>query len=311
MMKGTILAAGLDIRELRLEVRFLERDPGLVQEASNAEELLETLVRGPARLVVLGMKLPDLTLEETIKRIRQGPATGRVSVLVLIPASEPVGTEGVVLGAGANAALRRPLDRFVLESWLAKLLDVPQRVQTRLPVHVQVVGTPRRTPNGHFYGLTRNLSVHGMLLASPVKIDSEDLDLEIDLPEPEGRIRVLARVVREAPDVGWPYIGYGIEFLFLPEAGQRAIERMVERENPPEVRRPLWAPDAIHSTMRRDEWIYELTDPLRYEGGFLVEIRRAPRGEWRPGGSSPFYVVQGPTAEAALDAARAFVSEHG
>jgi CheY-like chemotaxis protein len=311
MMKGTILAAGLDIRELRLEVRFLERDPDLVQETTSAEELLETLIRGPARLVVLGTKLTDLTLEETIKRIRQGPATGRVSILVLIPASEPMGTEGVVLGAGANAALRRPLDRFVLESWLAKLLDVPQRVQTRLPVHVQVVGTPRRSPNGHFYGLTRNLSVHGMLLASPVKIDSEDLDLEIDLPEPEGRIRVLARVVREAPDVGWPYIGYGIEFLFLPEAGQRAIERMVERENPADAPRPLWAPDAIHSTMRRDEWIYELTDPLRYEGGFLVEIRRAPHGEWRPGGSSPFYVVQGPTAEAALDAARAFVREHG
>jgi CheY-like chemotaxis protein len=310
-MKGTILAAGLDIRELRLEVRFLEREPDLVQEATSGEELLETVVRGPAQLVVLGTKLPDLSLEETIKRIRQGPATGRVSVLVLIPASEPMGTEGVVLGAGANAALRRPLDRFVLESWLAKLLDVPQRVQTRLPVHVQVVGTPRRTPNGHFYGLTRNLSVHGMLLASPVKIDSEDLDLEIDLPEPEGRVRVLARVVREAPDVGWPYIGYGIEFLFLPEAGQQAIERMVERENPPGMPRPLWAPDAIHSTMRRDEWIYELTDPLRYEGGFLVEVRRAPRGEWRPGGSSPFYVVQGPTAEAALDAARAFVREHG
>jgi hypothetical protein len=311
MMDGTILAAGLDIRELRLEVRFLKRDPGLVQEAPTAEELFDALAKGPARLVVLGTKLPDLPLEETIARIRQGPASARVSVLVLIPVTEPMGTEGLVLGAGANAALRRPLDRFVLESWLAKLLDVPQRVQTRVPVHVQVVGTPRSAPNGHFYGLTRNLSVHGMLLASPVKIDSEDLDLEIDLPEPEGRVRVLARVVREAPDVGWPYIGYGIEFLFLPEGGQRAIERMVERENPPDAPRPLWAPGAIHSTMRRDEWIYELTDPLRYEGGFLVEIRRAPRGDWRPGGSSPFYVVQGATADAALGAARTFVAEHG
>jgi hypothetical protein len=238
------------------------------------------------------------------------PASEHVSILVLIPASEPVGTEGLVLGAGANAALRRPLDRFVLESWLAKLLDVPQRVQTRVPVHVQVVGTPRSAPNGHFYGLTRNVSVHGMLLASPVKIDNDDLDLEIDLPEPEGRVRVLGRVVREAPDVGWPYIGYGIEFLFLPEGGQQAIERMVEREDPPEAPRPLWAPNAVHSTVRREDWIYELTDPLRYEGGFLVEIRRALRGDWRPG-SSPFYVVQGATADAALEAARSFVQEHG
>jgi hypothetical protein len=85
---------------------------------------------------------------------------------------------------------------------------------------------------------------------------------------------------------------------------------MVERENPPEAPRPLWAPDAVHSTVRRDDWIYELTDPLRFEGGFLVEIRRALRGDWRPG-SSPFYVVQGATASAALEAARSFVQEHG
>jgi CheY-like chemotaxis protein len=311
MDEGAILAAGLDIRELRLDVRFLQRAPRLVQGASSARELLDALPAGAVRLLVLGPNLPDLSLRETIERVREDPELARVSILALIPASEPAEIEGLVLGAGANAALRRPLDRFVLESWLAKLLAVPQRVQTRVPVHVQVVGTPHRSSNGHFYGLTRNLSVHGMLLASPVRIESDDVDLEIDLPEPEGRVRVLGRVTREAPDVGWPYIGYGIEFLFLPESGQRAIERMVERERTPEPRRPRWAPGAIHSTVRREEWIYELTEPLRFEGGFLVEIRRAAREDWRAGSASPFYVVQGTTAGTALETAREFVREHG
>ena len=309
-MEDSILAFGLDVRELQLEVRFLKRNPELVKAVPSGADLLKALTQNPSRLVVLGTNIPDHELPDLIQKIRQTPVTSRVSILAVIPVSEPIGTEGVVLGAGANAALRRPLDRFVLESWLAKLLAVPERVQTRVPVHVQVVGTPRDSPNGHFYGLTRNLSVHGLLLASPVKIESEDLDLEIDLPEPEGRVRVLGRVVREAPDVGWPYIGYGIEFLFLPEGGQRAIERMVTREGiePP---RPLWAPGAIHSTMRRGDWIYELTDPLKYEDGFLVEIRRAARGDWRAGNGSPFYVVQGPTASEALDRARGFVLDHG
>jgi len=310
-MEGSILAAGLDVRELRLEVRFLQRDPELLREVVYAHELLETVARGPSRLVVLGTRMPDMSLVEAIAGVRQGPASGRVSILAVIPAAEPTGFEGQVLQAGANAALRRPLDRFVLESWMAKLVSVAQRVQARVPVHVQVVGTPRSSPNGHFYGLTRNLSVHGMLLASPVRIEGEDLDLEIDLPEPEGRVRVLGRVTREAPEVGWPYMGYGIEFLFLPEAGQRAIERMVGRESPLDQPRPLWAPDAIHSTVRRGEWIYELTEPLRYEGGFLVEIRRASRDEWRPGAANPYYVVQSATAPAALETARAFVREHG
>ncbi len=310
-MPGCVLAAGLDARELRLEVRLLQRDPELVREALSARELWDAAAREEAALVVLGPRLPDVPIDEVIRQLREGTAGQKASILVLIPASEPPGTEGVVLGAGANAVLRRPLERFVLESWVAKLLAVPQRVQARIPVHVQVVGNRRSAPGEHFYGLSRNLSVHGMLLASPVRIEAEDLDLEVDLPEPEGRIRVLGRIVREAPEVGWPYMGYGIEFLFLPEAGQHAIDRMVRREAAPEPAKSLWAPEAIHSTLRRDEWIYEVTEPARTDSGFLVEVRRASRQGWRPGQASPFYVVQGETARGALDAARDFVRRHG
>jgi CheY-like chemotaxis protein len=310
-MPGPILAAGLDARELRLEVPFLQREPELVTEVLSARELWDAASREGASLIVLGTRLPDVPVEEVIRRIREGPSGQRASILVLVPASDPVGTEGAVLGAGANAALRRPLEHFVLESWVAKLLDVPQRVLARIPVHVQVVGSRKSAPGEHFYGLSRNLSVHGMLLASPVRIEAEDLDLEVDLPEPEGRVRVLGRIVREAPEVGWPYMGYGIEFLFLPEAGQRAIDRMVKREAPPHPAKSLWSPEAIHSTLRRDEWIYEITEPARTPSGFLVEVRRASRAGWRPGQASPFYVVQGESARGALDTAREFVRRHG
>lgn len=292
-------------------MRFLQRRPELVTEALSARELFDAVAREEASLVVLGPRLPDVPIAEAIRGIREGLAGQQASILVVISASDPVGTEGAVLGAGANAALRRPLERFVLESWVAKLLDVPRRVRARIPVHVQVVGNRRSAPGEHFYGLSRDLSVHGMLLASPVRIEAEDLDLEIDTPEPEGRIRVLGRTAREAPEVGWPYLGYGIEFLFLPEAGQRAIDRMVRRETPPEPARSLWAPGAIHSTLRRDEWIYEITEPARTDCGFLVEVRRAACVGWRPGQVSPFYVVQGESARAALDAAREFVRRHG
>ena len=282
-----------------------------MQEAPSARELFDAVAREAPALVVLGPRLPDLPMVDAIRRIREGAVGRQVSILAVLPSADPLGTEAVVLGAGANAALRRPLDRFVLESWVAKLLEVPRRVLARIPVHVQVVGSRKSAPGEHFYGLSRNLSVHGMLLASPVRIEAEDLDLEIDLPEPEGRVRVLGRIAREAPEVGWPYVGYGIEFLFLPEAGQRAIDRMVRREAPPEPAKSLWAPGAIHSTLRRDAWIYEVTEPARTDSGFLVEIRRAARDGWRPGRSSPFYVVQGESARGAIDAAREFVRRNG
>jgi hypothetical protein len=251
-MGSRILAAGLDVRELRLEVRFLQRTPELVRDVPSVQELLRALDGDGAELVVVGPQLADSPVVEAVRRIRHDIPGRHVSILGVIPAKDPIGSEGVMLAAGANAVLRRPLDRFVLESWVSKLVNVPRRVLARIPVHVQVVGSRRDAPGEHFYGLSRNLSVHGMLLASPVRVVAEDLDLEIDLPEPEGRVRVLGRIVRDAPEVGWPYLGYGIEFLFLPDAGQRAIDRMVHREAPREAVPGLWAPGAIHSTLLRD-----------------------------------------------------------
>ena len=311
-MRPRILVAGVSVAELRLEVRFLQREPELAREAATPAELHDALNDPAIALVVLGPGTGgEWAAADLVPAIRGGPAGGRVSILAVVRVEDPVGTEGVLLGAGANAALRRPLDRFVLESWMGKLLEVPRRVIARIPVHVQVVGSRRSAPGEHFYGLSRNLSLHGMLLASPVRIDAEDLDLELDLPEPEGRVRLLGRIVRDAPEVGWPYVGYGIEFLFLPEAGQRAIARMVRRDAPTEARPSLWAPGAIHSTVRRGAWIFEITEPARIESGFLVEIRRAAREDWRPGRSSPYSVVRADEARAAIDAARAFVRQHG
>ena len=125
--------------------------------------------------------------------------------------------------------LRRPLDRARLETWLAKLLIVPRRVDARIPVQGHVVGTPRSTEAVHFFGLTRNLSVNGMLLASPVPLPATpDLDLEFNIPGVIARLQALGRVVREAGEVEWPYLGYGVEFLFVPpdSPGDRKSTRL-------------------------------------------------------------------------------------
>src|SRR5260370_30171006 len=182
-MTPPILAAGLDSRSLVLEVPVLLRDGEALEEKASARDLIDDLARGGARLVMLGTLLPDLPLPEVIRRIRALPLTRHVSVLVLLPAGEPAELDEIVSAAGANAVLRRPLEPARLESWIAKLLAVPRRVQTLVPVHGQVVGTPRTSSSGHFYGLSYNLSIHGMLIASPVRLaESPDLGLEFQLP---------------------------------------------------------------------------------------------------------------------------------
>jgi CheY-like chemotaxis protein len=307
-MAAPILVAGIDSRSLFLEAPVLLRDRAVLEEKASGRALLDGLARENGRLVILGTHLPDLDLLETLHRIRSLPATRRVSILVLVPADEREELEEDLKTAGANAALRRPLDRAQLEGWIAKLLAVPRRVDARVPVFGQVVGTPRTEETGHFYGLSRNLSVNGMLLASPVRLtDGPDLDLELQLPDKGGRVRALGRVVRDAGEVGWPYLGYGVEFLFVPPESQLAIELTVASAVVSVTQLTREGAAGIHATVRSGTWIYEIVEPVAYEAGYLVEIRRGPREGWRPGVAGPFYVVEGRSAEVALRAAREFV----
>ncbi|HET8644453.1 MAG TPA: PilZ domain-containing protein, partial [Vicinamibacteria bacterium] len=253
---------------------------------------------------------PDLGLVETIRRIRSSPAIRQVSILALLTAEEPPELEAQVVQAGANAVMRRPLQREQLERWLAKLLVVARRVQMRIPVQGQVVGTRRGSEAVHFYGLTRNLSVNGMLLASPVRLPSSpDLDLEFMIPGLAPRLQALGRVVREAPEVEWPYLGYGVEFIFVPPDTQEALSVLVS-EKVDGALTPGELTHGIHSTLRREDWIYEILEPVRYDSVWHAEIRRAPREQWRPGVGGPFYVVEGNSREGVLQEARDFLARY-
>jgi CheY-like chemotaxis protein len=300
-----ILVAGLDCRSLLLEAPVLQRQSGGLEEKATVRDLLDTLARGGGRCVVLGSLLPDQGLDEAIRKIRSLPATRGVSIIVVLGSDERAAVEAAALGAGANAVLRRPLDSGRLQEWVLKLLEVPRRIDTRVPVQGQVVGTPRPDQKGHFYGLSRTLSVNGMLLASPLRLPKDpDLDLEFHLPEADSAVRVIGRVVREAGEVGWPYLGYGVEFTSVPDETREAIVRLVDRSVP---RAEESEGRGVLTTMRRGTWIYEIVQPVAYEGGFLAEIRRGPRDGWRPGIAGPYYVVEGGSSDAAVRAARAFV----
>jgi CheY-like chemotaxis protein len=302
-MPSRLLVAGLDARSLIVAAPVLQRDHHLVQERPSAAALLRDLGTQGADMVVLGPNLPDHGLGETIRLIRNSSFTRAVSVLALLPAEAPLDLAEDAARAGANAVLRRPVDERHLDEWLAKLLAVARRVEARIPVHGQVVGTPLTTSGVHFFGLTRNLSSRGMLLASPVRLpDSPDLELQFALPDTEG-LRALGRVVREAGEVPWPYLGYGVEFLFVPPDSQAAIDRLV-RAGSGETRDPT---HGIHSTLRREEWVYEILEPVRRAGGWQTEVRRGPRRLWRPGLSAALLVVDGASRDAVLEQARALV----
>jgi CheY-like chemotaxis protein len=308
-MRAEVLVAGLDVRSLLLEAPLLLREGHAWEQQESARDLLRVLAESDVRLLVLGPRLPDLSLAETVRRIRSSPTRREVSILALLPALEPPDLESRLSEAGVNAALRRPLDRLRLEFWLSRLLAIPRRVEARLPVEGQVLA---RSPDlgKRFHGVVRNVSVHGMLLASPLRLaEGADVELQFALPGPV-RLQALGRVVREASEVGWPYIGYGIEFLFVPPECQEGIARLVSRQAAVPAYADRRGEAAIHSTVRRDEWIYEILQPVQAGPGWQVEIHREARDQWRPGTGGPFYVVEGKTPEEALHAARDFLRTH-
>src|SRR5688500_12114722 len=102
-MPPPILVAGLDARSLLLEVPLLVREGHAVAARPSARALLVDIVRSGARLVALGPEIPDLTIGETVRRIRASALTRGVSVLVLLPSSTSTETEEEVKDAGANA----------------------------------------------------------------------------------------------------------------------------------------------------------------------------------------------------------------
>jgi CheY-like chemotaxis protein len=308
-MPAPILVSGLDGRGLILEAPLLRRDGHNVEERASVRSLLEAIPETGCRLVVVGPRLADGHWVEAIRRIRSSPKTRGVSILAIVPSAEPVEGDMGAIAAGANAVLRRPLEEFHLESWVAKLLAVPRRVEARIPVRGHVVGSERSPEAGHFFGLTRNVSVHGMLLASPVRLSgAQDLDLEFTVEESAARLQALGRVVRSASEVTWPYLGYGVEFLFAPPVTLDALGTLIARAATVAAQ-PAAA--GIHCTLRRGQWVYELLTPIALAAGWHVEIRRAPRDEWRAGAAGPFYVVEGASPEEALTRAREFIQSFG
>jgi CheY-like chemotaxis protein len=309
MSQGIILA-GFDSRSLVIEAPILRRRGCAVGERASARAVLASLESGAAGLLVLGPRLPDLGLLDLIRQVRADPQTRHVSILALLPASEPSDAEAAVLRAGANAALRRPLQSRKLEQWLVKLLEVPRRTQLRVPVRGQVVAVPRSGDAERFFGFTRNISVNGLLLSSDDSLAREvDVELEVRLDQPPRHLRALGRVVRQASEVKWPYQGYGIEFLLLPPESRATIETLVERQRAATAAgRQV---PKIRTTVERESWVYEILDPVEQPHGWQVEIRRAPRERWRPGSGGPFYVVVESSPENAYREARAFVERMG
>ena len=190
--------------------------------ARRADDALMLAMAARPGLVIIDADLMDAP--QLITGLRGDEATRHTSIVVIARGDfDP--DEVQLLEAGANAILRLPASA----DWtrLERLLDVPLRKETRLPVDLKVEafagGVPEPEP-----GEAVNLSTRGMLLETWASLQTgDDIDLSFRLPPDPQDVRAGGRVVRLAGPSR-----FGVEFTELDSDVPPRIARYLETVDP-------------------------------------------------------------------------------
>jgi CheY-like chemotaxis protein len=182
--------------------------------ARTADEVRRITREARPDIAVLDASLPEV--KTLVRELRRYPR--QVSIVVL---AEAGADEVELIGSGANAVLRPPPG----PSWdetLARLLAVPPRKHTRVPVYFEVaVANAGEVKVG--LGTILNLSVNGVLVETdhPLRL-GDGLGLRFRLPVPAGPVQGEGRVVRLDRARR-----FGIEFRALQGGGRDEVARFV------------------------------------------------------------------------------------
>lgn len=216
-MIRAVLVSAIDLsRELHATVLFRDNVERL--NATAVSDVRQHAARGRLDVIVVDSAISGAS--NLVAALRQDPLT-RPTAIVALGRSEFGLGQLDILQAGANAILPLP-PRADWDDRLMRLVNVPSRKQTHLPIELVIEGGLRC--GMRFRGGLLNISVHGLLLecANDVQI-GDDLRLEFELPGGLGRVRGTGTVVRQArPE------HLGVELTHIEGDGRVRIKRYVE-----------------------------------------------------------------------------------
>ncbi|HEV7503079.1 MAG TPA: PAS domain S-box protein, partial [Vicinamibacteria bacterium] len=183
----------------------------------------------PATMFVLGGLEPAMAAG-ALRRLRADAATRNSALAVLCPQSD-LDQEESLRAAGANVVLPTPVDPELWDGRLDRLLRVPRRRSTRIPVRLTVWSRRSADPEP-LEGVMLNVSANGMLLetSQPLPVGAR-FDLSFRLPRDLSEVHAIGRVVREVAEVDAPRAG--VEFVVLRADGRDRIAAFVEGRRKP------------------------------------------------------------------------------
>jgi len=203
---------------------FLERNTSLLNRAGfrlyTAATALEAMQIHRAQkvdLIIAMLDMPEMGGDMMCSLIRQDLELRKVSILLIC---QP--TAGQIEKAsqcGANAWICKPVQPGLLLQEVGKLIAVPTRMDHRTSIH----GIVR---SKWFSGISRNISVSGLLCESDMAIDTDEVITSMSVFLKSRELIADGKVVRAVNLPGGLY-NYGVQFIGLAPEHRKEIEIFV------------------------------------------------------------------------------------
>lgn len=210
-----------------LEKQFLRNTPAAILIASSGEEALALAQKHRPSLVYMDVDMPAMNGFDCCRRLKSDQQTRGIPV-VLIGAKASPADDADARAAGADAFLAKPLDRRLFLGVGHRFLMSIDRREPRQGCRIPVEFTSRGL---RLYGHCIDVSSGGMFLdCRPTAVKDEILMLKFALPDaPLTPIELRGRIAwvnsRDAIIKPNYPLGYGVEFVDIPEAVGTALRR--------------------------------------------------------------------------------------
>lgn len=240
MIKSPVAEDGKEIQKILIvddlepflneEKSFLNRAEFQLFTTNSSREALEIHRREHVSLILADLNLPDMPGDELARIIRTEPELKMVSIII-ISSQKRVDIDRCAT-SGANDIITRPIDQKRLLDKVSRLLDIPRRKSIRVLIKAKVMGY---FGQNDFYGLTHNISTHGLLLETEKVLAKGDvISCSFFIPDTE-RVQVEGVVVRSAKMERM--FQYGLEFRELSSREKEYIQAFVEKQKADQAKR--------------------------------------------------------------------------
>jgi len=203
---------------------FLERNEGLLNRigfriytATSALEAMQIHRVHRVKLIIAMVDMPEMGGDVLCSLIRQDPELRKVSILLICQPTP--GQLERASSCGANAWICKPLQPGLLLQEVGKLIAIPTRIDHRAGIH----GIVRCK---WFSGISRNISVSGILCETDVEIDPEEIITSMSVSLNSREIISDGKVARSVRLPNGLY-NYGVQFIGLAPNHRKEIEALV------------------------------------------------------------------------------------